>query len=309
MDKGFLSVPGDLIWAAGRPVLSFVEIPRSALSATFWSDTLKRRRKAIGLTALDAYTPRHDDLRLAGAIHHTGRCGSTLMVRQFAAVKGVIALSEPTAFQQLLDAPFGTARERQTWLRLLMAAHCDALCPNGERLVIKWPVHLIFWAEELARALPDVPTIFLYRDPVEIIASLAENPFGNVDLARTNPFAPALTPALTGAEARANPDLAYHLLAARCSAVARVSAIRSLDYACLPSASWQAVAPYFNIALTEQDASRMARASGYYSKAADRLFEPDGDRRQAAAGEEIRTRCASIVTPVLDETLRALRSL
>ena len=49
-----LAVPGDLIWARGRPLLSFVEIPRRALSATFWRETLKQRLRTFGLVPLDA---------------------------------------------------------------------------------------------------------------------------------------------------------------------------------------------------------------------------------------------------------------
>ena len=301
-----LVVPGDLIWAHGRPLLSFVDIPCRALSATFWRETLKQRARTFGLIPLDAYEPRHDDLRLAGAIHHTGRCGSTLMVRQFAAVEGVVALSEPTAFLQLLDAPYGSAQERARWLRLLLAAHRDALCLGSERLVIKWPLHLIFWAKEIAAALPDVPGIFLYRDPIEIIASLEESPLGNPELVTANPFAPALDLRLIGPEARAHPDFVYKMLAARCSAVAAVPGLKSLDYARLPTATWRAVAPWFDITVSTDDVTRMERASAHHSKAMDRIFEPDGPARRARMGEDVRAKCAHIVAPVLAQTLRTL---
>jgi len=60
--------------------------------------------------------------------------------------------------------------EKIRWLRALVFALCQA--PNGERhTVIKLDAWHVFEHDLFRRAFPDVPLLFVFRDPVEVAAS------------------------------------------------------------------------------------------------------------------------------------------
>jgi len=100
----------------------------------------------------------------AGLIFHVSRCGSTLAARMLSAA-GLRVLSEPPPLDVSIQSG-QTARIRS------IAAALGA----GRPYILKldaWHIHAL---PLLREAFPDTPWIFLYRDPVEVLASHARSP-------------------------------------------------------------------------------------------------------------------------------------
>jgi hypothetical protein len=100
----------------------------------------------------------------AGLIFHVSRCGSTLAARMLSAA-GLRVLSEPPPLDVAIQSGH-TARVRS------IAAALGA----GRPYILKldaWHIHAL---PLLREAFPGTPWVFLYRDPVEVLASHARSP-------------------------------------------------------------------------------------------------------------------------------------
>ncbi len=258
---GSVVLPRNLIWSGSVPVVVFVEVEARHLFLPFWAQTLDRGHRIAGMAPLDAVAADLTDLRLAGAIHHMSRCGSTLVARQFAALPGVIALSEPAIFEHLLDRDGIDAGMRTARLRRLLALHRDALRPIASTLVIKWPMLLGLYSAEIASAFPQTPTIFLHRDPEDVVASLAAEPPTGLENSRPRHLCAPFRPDDVDVASLAPLDLSARVIASSCLAVAEAGHARTVRYSDLPVASWKTIAPFFGFAPTEADIARMRAAA------------------------------------------------
>ena len=101
-------------------------------------------------------------------------------------------MSEPPLLDTLLDIgsqlPSVTREQHRRWLRALVFALGQT--PHHERhLVIKLDAWHVVQHELLSAAFPDVPWLFIYRDPIEIAVSQFES--------RASYMVPGLQPAVT----------------------------------------------------------------------------------------------------------------
>jgi hypothetical protein len=300
-----LTVPGRLTWAGDKPVVTFVEIDREGLDETFWDQTLSANPRVVKMAVLDDVEVEVENLKLAGAIHHMTRCGSTLLTRQFSALPGVVALSEPFIFQHLLEGPIAPPDVTIIRLRKLAALHRDAVAPVAAQWVVKWPSLLCHHAVILARALPETPAIFLHRAALEVMASIEASPLGG----RRHVLPRHLA---TGRSAQGLPDDPLELwawsLAGLCEAVARESSVQAVDYADLPDIALGRIAAWFGFALTAQDKAAMRHAAQFDAKSRGG-FLPDGLQKREGAGEWVRALAEQIVEPARNRAVGALPDL
>ncbi|WP_224249882.1 sulfotransferase [Hyalangium gracile] len=114
-------------------------------------------------------------LRPRGFIFHLSRCGSTLVSQMLAALPRNVVLSEAGPIDSVLRAhlrvPGVTEAQRIDWLRGIVAALGRQRQAEEQHLFIKFDAWHVLELPLLQRAFPGVPWIFLYRDPVEIMAS------------------------------------------------------------------------------------------------------------------------------------------
>ena len=126
----------------------------------------------------------------SGFIFHLSRCGSTLVAGCLASVANCSVLSESQLLTDVLLARNLTADERKVLLCLVMALQGQTHF-GPQHYVVKWNAwDLLYW--DIIRDLyPNVPTVFLIRDPVEILASHIEicgrHMSGDPALAHINP--------------------------------------------------------------------------------------------------------------------------
>jgi hypothetical protein len=104
-------------------------------------------------------------------VFHASRCGSTLLAQMLAALPDVHVLAEPPVVDTILRARYAwpqvSADQLASWVRTVVLA----LSRPGSKSVIKFDSWTTVDLPILRQAFPDVPWVFLYRDPAEIIAS------------------------------------------------------------------------------------------------------------------------------------------
>src|SRR5947209_9663806 len=127
-------------------------------------------------TPLNALDEQICELRLAGLIFHMSHCGSTLVSRMLAALDCNVMLSEPAPLDRILKLParLPDVSEEQLvrWMRSVVAALSRKRRAAERDVFIKLDGWHVLLLPLFRRAFPAVPWIFLYRAPLEVLASL-----------------------------------------------------------------------------------------------------------------------------------------
>ncbi|WP_343519264.1 sulfotransferase [Sphingomonas sp.] len=308
-DTGWLparTVPGtgapafDWIWFGARPLVeSFYRDSALRMGTRPLSRTVRPR---TDMAALVAGASREGTLAPQGFIFHMSRCGSTLVAQMLAAVPHHAVVSEAEPIDAIVqwtrdaDVPF---EDKLTALRAIVAA----LGRNRDGLARRYFVKLDSWhvlALPLFRAaFPEVPWIFLYRDPAEVLVSQMRMPGLHV------------AASLPGVEPAADFSLETHgakVLAKLLTAVAEHLALGRgmlVDYAELPYAMEASIPGHFGFAPDAGEARAMAAARARDAKAPGERFVADVARKRAAVTPAI----AAAVERFLDAPYARLKSL
>jgi hypothetical protein len=301
-----LSVPLELRWLGDKPVVTLARIEAEALNRTFWEDCVRDAR-VEAIIALDEVRIDLGQPRLCGQIFHMTRCGSTALLKQFAALEGLSVLSEPMIFVELLGRDtLDRELTRNRFLRLL-SLFTVGLAPVATRIVVKWPTLLCRYAGLIKEAIGDAPALFLHRYPVEVLASIEARPLGKVD---------SITPKwLSGPAGESfgsgNSQLSRvaQLIAANCRWIACEPSVHTVDYARMPEVGWTQVAPWFGIEPDDAQQASMARAACLDAKQPQRLYKADGPAKQAQASVQTRQLAADIIAPALAGALLVMPTL
>jgi hypothetical protein len=274
------------------PMVDWADLSAERFVEPFFDQTLARwstgpQARPLVRTGLDALLALDSEpsLEPAGMIFHLSRCGSTLVSRLLGTLPGVVVIAEPSPLNALLgldpDRVDGPTLVRL--VRLLVRAL--GRCRHGDerQLVLKCTSWNIRRREILAAAFPETPWVWLQRDPAQVMASLLANPPGWLGLGVTPPRTArffGLDPAAVPASARL--EFAARALGAMLwSAATDPDRRLCVDYADLPAAIWQRVAPHFGIETDGAAIERMTEESRFYSKdAAPREFSGDARERR-----------------------------
>jgi hypothetical protein len=301
-----LIVPLELRWLGDKPMVTMARIEAEALHRTFWEDCVRDAR-VEAIIALDSVTIDPQQPRICGQIFHMTRCGSTALLKQFAALEGLSVLSEPMIFVELLGRNTMDRELTRMRLRRLLSLFAVGLAPVATRIVVKWPTLLCRYASLIHEAIGDTPALFIHRDPVEVLASIEARPLGKVD--SINPKWLSRPDGESSGTGDSQLARVAQLVTANCLWIAREPSIRTLDYACMPEAGWTRVAPFFGIELDDDQRASMARAARFDAKQPQRLFKGDGSAKQAQASAMARQLAAGTIAPALAEALSAMPSL
>lgn len=313
-------VPFRVDWRTSPPVVHWCQLGRRRFEEPFFEQTvgaalrdpatlLLQHRTPIDV--LSDFAPPRFGPEPSGFVFHLSRCGSTLVTQMLAALSRNVVLSEATPIDALLRAGRvvpGLGEERQTaWLRGMVGALGRTRNEGESRLFVKldsWHVRAL---PLLRRAFPDVPWIFLYREPVEVLVSHRRQRG-----AQTMPG--ALTPETLGldlasAVAMEPDEYAAHLLESLCRAAREGLALGGgllVHYRELPDAVADTVAAHFGVTWSEPERARMAEAAARDAKDPARRFAGERDSRQREATDALRALAERIVGPVYRE-LETLR--
>lgn len=286
-DTGWLpvrSVPGatatefDWAWFGDRP-----------LTESFYGDSVRRMatrplsrmlRPRTGLDALIAGAAQAEALAPQGFIFHMSRCGSTLAAQMLAAVPHHIVVSEAEpidAVVQWAGRPDVPREVQIAALRAIVAALGRDRGGSAQRYFVKLDSWHVLALPLFRAAFPDVPWVFLYREPVEVLVSQSRNPglhFAAGDLGVVPDEAFSL-------EAHGAKVLAGFLLAAAEHAALGDGML--VDYADLARAMASDVPEHFGFVPDAADRAAMSAAALRDAKAPGETFAADGEAKRAAA--------------------------
>ena len=223
-------------------------------------------------------------------IFHASRCGSTLMAQMLATLDDNIVLSEPPPLDNLLRAhrldPKATPHQ-PAWLAALVSAYGQRRQGNEQRLFIKLDAWNVFEAPLLLALYPEVPRVFLYRDPLEIVVSQLRQPglhcvpglLGSSALDLPAQEALRMTPAeYTSRTVGAILQQGLALCQQR-GAVA-------VNYQELPNACWGRLASLFDV--HDAHLPRLRETAGFDAKQPSQSFSADSHSKRKAADEGVR---------------------
>ena len=296
--KGWL--PVDAVVVDGRPGLCWMEMSGVDLTEPFFEQTGARAKKEgrderfTEFDVLLQLEKQVESIEPTGFIFHSSRCGSTLVANACRAVSNSIVLSEANAIDKLI-ARFITDADNpvkeslySVFLRGVVHALAQRRTGNEQNLFIKFACCSFAQFERIKRIWPNVPWLFLYRDPVEtIVSNLRDVPPWLVDNDRRVLSSIIGDTSETGLEelcARTIGSLystAYNLANGNCML---------LNYNQLSVPVIASVLNFFKIDLSAEELETIARTTKAYSKEASgtRAFVADADTKQKLASDLIR---------------------
>lgn len=287
-------IGGDLAidWThfAGMPFSDpfYEETLRRSASRPF--NTMCRYRTMVGDFVASA--EHESSLVPDGFIFHMSRCGSTLAAQMFAALPDTISISEPPPLDAIVQFA-GTRNDidpewRVAALRAMVSALGRKRAGSERRYVLKLDSWHIMALPLFRRAFPEVPWIFLHRDPIEVLVS-------QMRIRGVQTMPQLMPPGIYGIQPQELAGVPGEEVCARVlGLLCRVAADHlsegglAVDYSELPGAAMTRIADHFGLALDAGDRAAMAEAAGRNSKRPGERFAQDSATKQREADEAIR---------------------
>ena len=139
---------------------------------------LKQRVVTTPITALTEVAKLAEAVPPGAFLFHCARAGSTLLANAFRALPGTIVLAEPQPFNQLMGAPHRHQEDGPwpAWLKDLLACLGQPRQAGDRLSVVKFNSLTTLEGGRLTKVFPEVPALFLYRHPLEVMVSALESP-------------------------------------------------------------------------------------------------------------------------------------
>ena len=304
---------------AERPGLWWLDMHDARLSEPFFQQSVDRFRLEhpereptfTEFHLLPQLEKSFDSIKPAGFIFHSSRCGSTLLSNAGRAIAGSTVISEANAIDQLVARLITDSEPRDVkraiygaLLKAVVSAFGQRMTGQEQHLIVKFSCCSTSQLERITRIWPDVPWIFVYRDPVEtIVSNLKTMPGWLLDKDRR------ILSAVIGVEESAIGEMDPAELCARSIgsfyATAKQLANRDcmlLNYEQFSIETLLNVLEFFGIAPTAAEVDEIAVAAQFYSKdTTTRIFENDGLRKRSQADDRVCEMAAKWSYPQYDE--------
>ena len=257
----------------------------------YFHDTVSRAAKRpfnlafyrdTGVDVLRAVADATPGLPAKGLLFHLSRCGSTLVSNAFASRFDVLVLAEPGPLNDVLILPGLPDEERIALVRTVVSVLARPQRADERACVIKldaWHVRSLAILED---AFPNVPWLFLHRDPREVLVSHLRTP----SLMMSTVNAPATLGCSLVEAAQVTREIHCARVLGELLRAVRERAPepeRLVDYATLPQAIWERIGPAFGLPFTPNAIARLRAGATVHAKDSQRPFVPDGDEKRAAA--------------------------
>lgn len=236
-----------------------------------------------------------------GFIFHMSRCGSTLVSQMLAAVPENIVISEAMPIDAVIRAHLRneqlTIDDRIKWLRWMVSALGRDRDRQG-RYFIKFDSWNTLDMDLITAAYPDVPWVFLFREPEEVMVSQMRNRGAQMVPGVVDKRLPGL--GLSESIHLSEEEYCARVLAAICeSALRHAGSPRGIfiNYASLPEAAVSTILKHFDISFSLAEIELMRAASQFDAKSREVPFTPDTRAKRAAATDAVK-RAASTLGPL-----------
>lgn len=273
----------DWCWFGEAPLIEpfFSDSVRRALRLPF-NQAMRRE------TSLDALIDWHrasPGVTPSLFIHHASRCGSTLLAQLLASDERCVVVSEAPALDTLLRAELlmpGSAARQGEWLRALLSAYGQRRRGVEQTLVVKLDAWNLFQGALLHALYPQTPSLFVYREPLEIAVSHLRQPglhmlsgwLGATSLQVSGPV---------GAQSVA--QCVGQILEGGLRLCRELGAL-PVNYSELPDAAWGRLAALLRVEAV--DLPRLLAVAGTDAKQPGMSFSPDAEHKRACADDELR---------------------
>jgi hypothetical protein len=290
--KGFL--PFQVIHSDGSVALAWCDFRDVRLEAPFFIRDVMRRaflpNPRFVTTPLDTLLEVAEcmpGLQPDGFIFHMSGCGSTLLANMLRAIPRHLSLGEPNVLYDLLALSRTQSRDEAVQLfRGGVSVLGQRRLGVEERYVIKFGSATTLFLPLIIAAFPDVPRVFLYRDPVEVLVSNMRMP--------TQEW--LFEAEVTGLDRTA---MTEHNTALENCAVALQRSIRAFldhslgnhliaNYSQLSPQLLERILTFFNLPASPAEVEEMLAAGKDHAHAREVPFEPDIDRKQCQASARLR---------------------
>ena len=308
-------LPIGTAWCDGRLLVEWSWFGGRRLSEPFFQGDVQRSlalpfnrlfRAVTPIERLAEWLAQHPPLRPSGFIFHMSRCGSTLVSQMLAACADNVVISEAAPIDEVVRARQTRGDlaedEQARWLEGIVGALGQPRA-GERRLFVKLDCWHTLALPLFRRAFPDLPWVFLYRDPVEVMVSQRQLPGMQM---LPGAFAPEL---LGIAPTLDRDDYCARVLARICEPIVAEHARGGgllVNYRDLPQALWTAILPHFSVAASAEERASMMETAKYDAKMPGYEFTPDAEARQRAAKPATRAAAAHWLADVYGrlETLR-----
>jgi hypothetical protein len=311
-------VPVHMRWRANGPAVEWRWFDDVRFTEPFFDETVER---AVGrpFSLLYPLETGIETLREAAAgsvppagfVYHLSRCGSTLVTQMLASSPRNLVLSEPPPVDVVLQSKLRGVPDdlRADWLRAVLGT-LGRPRDAEERLFLKLDVWHVLDLAFVVSVFPDVPWIFLFRDPVEILVSHLSRVTG----AQMIPG--VLPPELLGLGYESLQEISLTEYSARVlgrvasEAADQASTGRGLlvDYRELPEAVTGSIAEHFGLEPTDAELEAMRVAATLNAKNPVLPFVPDSEARRASASPEVVAAADRWARPAYDRLVELHRA-
>ncbi len=266
-------IPICLARRESQPWAKWIYAPEIRFAEPYFEDNVRicMRDPFTALFQREMPLSAGETVRPDGLVFHMSRCGSTLVSRSLAAAESTWVIAEAPPLDHVLQA---NAPERAQWLERMVSA-LGPRRESGRSYVVKldaWHIrHLPLFRE----VFPEVPWIFVYRHPLEVLVSLMSQP-------GLQAIPGMMEPAIFGLrdEDRTLPRQQW---CARVIESFMTAALRFredpqglfVNYAELPGAVCDSIARHFELKLTDEDKARVDAATRFDAKNPFIEFEND----------------------------------
>jgi len=315
--------PARVRWSDSGPAVEWRHIGSAAFTDPFFEQTIAGAfhrpfsllfAQETPIEFLDRFNAEMPILPPSGFIFHLSRCGSTVVSQMLAAAPEILVISEAPPIDFPLRLPHVPSTvsdsDRRRWLKLIIAALGVKRSPAQSHYVIKFDAWHICYFDFIREAFPNVPWIFIYRDPVEVLVSHRDSPSALTMPGFINPRVLGLAPydmaPITATDYCAR-VLGHSLQAA---AVAFNNAPGLLvNYTQIPDVVDPTLLEFFGLNLPPESRQRVRAQARMDAKNPAMTFTFDSLRKQQQAGDELRAAAERFMRPAYDalENLRAIQ--
>jgi hypothetical protein len=311
-------VPVRGYWQENEAYFDWCFLGKERLTEPFFDDSiLKRFRQPFNLLFrhqtpvefLGGLNGFSTGLKPTGFIFHLSRCGSTLVSQMLAVLEQNIVISEASPIDFVLRAENTMEETRIKWLRWTINALGQKRNLLEENFFIKFDSWNTLQLNLIKRAFPDVPWIFLYRNPVEIIVSHIRQPGAHM----VPGLIAGILPDLSFNESVQMPPEEYcaRVLGEICQSALgflKNGAGFPINYTELPSGVNEKILKHFDVSFTENDIEKMLAAAMYDAKNPNFNFAADTEKKKTEASEAAIQAAEKFVNPLYEELEKMRRN-
>ncbi|WP_337879460.1 hypothetical protein [Rheinheimera sp.] len=261
--------------ALNRPVQSYFADYVTETRKTLLASLIRPKTR---LSVLLEQERRLTAVKPAGFVFHLSRCGSTLVSRSLAVSPSCRVIAESELFSAVLQDPHLDPLQRYRALKLMLNLQ-GRLRGQEQHLVVKWNAWDLCFIQQITQLYPHVPSVFLTRHPLDILASHQRSAGWHMVPLRKqcrlfDTGAGSENDALLGYQQRVLQQLMQGML--HCADLQQVLLI---DYQALPQAVEAHILPFFNLSFSTAELQMMQKSLQQYSKNPEKTFQPDGWKR------------------------------